>query len=115
MIDELETWSKELTSAEVQAIFDSHQVPGSPYRTVKEAMADPQLAHRRSLAEVHDQGGSFRVLNPPFRFSAAAAAAQPWVAALGEHNEAVLGELGYCQREIADLAAAGITLGPPAT
>src|SRR5438874_1047081 len=27
LIDELETWSKELTSAEVQAVFDRHQVP----------------------------------------------------------------------------------------
>src|SRR5206468_3200604 len=35
LIEELETWSKQLTSAEVQAIFDRHQVPGSPYRTVK--------------------------------------------------------------------------------
>jgi CoA:oxalate CoA-transferase len=107
LIDELETWSKEKTSAEVQAIFDRHQVPGSPYRTVKEAMEDPQLAHRRSLAEVRDKGGSFRVLNPPFRFSAAAAAAQPFVAALGEHTTAVLGELGYAPRDIAALAGAG--------
>jgi CoA:oxalate CoA-transferase len=107
LIDELEIWSKQLTSAEVQAIFDSHGVPASPYRTVKEAMADPQLAHRRSLAEVHDRGGTFRVLNPPFRFSAASAAARPFVAALGEHNQAVLGDLGYGPREIAALAPAG--------
>jgi CoA:oxalate CoA-transferase len=108
-IEELEIWSKAHTTAEVQAALDSHGVPGSPYRTVKEAMADPQLAHRGSLAEVHDQGGSFRVLNPPFRFSAAAAAAQPWVAALGEHTAAVLGELGYAPRDIAALAGSGDT------
>lgn len=102
-IEELEIWSKAHTSAEVQAAFDSHGVPGSPYRTVKEAMADPQLAHRGALAEVHDEGGSFQVLNPPFRFSAATAAARPWVAALGEHTAAVLGELGYAPRDIAAL------------
>jgi len=107
LIDELETWSKEKTSAEVQAIFDRHQVPGSPYRTVKEAMEDPQLTHRRALAEVHDSGGSFLALNPPFRFSAATAAAQPFVAALGEHTAAVLGELGYAPRDIAALTGAG--------
>ncbi len=107
LIDELETWSTERTSAEVQAIFDRHGVPASPYRTVKEAMADPQLAHRRALAEVQDQGGTFLALNPPFRFSAATAAAQPWVAALGEHTAAVLCELGYGRRDIAALTGTG--------
>ena len=107
LIEELEIWSTQRTCAEVQRVFDSHGVPASPYRTVKEAMADAQLAHRGSLAEVHDQVGSFRALNPPFRFSAATAAAQPWVAALGEHTAAVLGELGYGPRDIAALAASG--------
>jgi CoA:oxalate CoA-transferase len=107
LIEELETWSIQRTSAEVQAVFDRHQVPGSPYRTVKEAMDDPQLAHRRSLTEVRDKGGSFLALNPPFRFSAAEAAARPFVAALGEHTAAVLGELGYGPREIAELGETG--------
>src|SRR5258708_37739880 len=72
-------------------------------------MEDPQLAHRRSLAEVHDKGGSFRVLNPPFRFSAAAAAARPFVAALGQHSEAVLGELGYGAEDIAAPTASRVS------
>jgi CoA:oxalate CoA-transferase len=107
LIDELELWSKQRTSAEVQAIFASHGVPASPYRTVGEAMADPQLAHRQAFAEVHDRGGSFRVLNPPFRFSATEAAARPFVAALGEHSAAVFGELGYGPHDIAALGATG--------
>jgi CoA:oxalate CoA-transferase len=108
LIDEVEIWSNQRTRAEVQAAFDRHGVPASPYRTVKEAMADPQLAHRDSFVEVHDRGGSFRALNPPFRFSNTPAAAQPFVAALGEHSAAVLAELGYGQPAIAALAAEGI-------
>jgi crotonobetainyl-CoA:carnitine CoA-transferase CaiB-like acyl-CoA transferase len=107
LIAEVEAWSSRLSSAEVQAVFDRHGVPASPYRTVKQALDDPQLAHRVALAEVRDRGGSFRVLNPPFRLSAAAAAARPWVAALGEHTAAVLGELGYPSGDIAALAEAG--------
>ena len=45
-IDELEQWSRTLTTAECQAAFDRHAVPCSPYRTVEDAMQDPQLAHR---------------------------------------------------------------------
>ena len=106
LIEELEVWSATLTSAEVQAIFDAHGVPASPYRTVKEAMADPQLAHRRSFVEVRDGGGTFRALNPPFRFSATEAAVRPFVSALGQHTEEVLAELGYDRRDIAALSGA---------
>jgi crotonobetainyl-CoA:carnitine CoA-transferase CaiB-like acyl-CoA transferase len=112
LMDELEAWSTTLPTAEVQAIFDRCGVPSSPYRTVKEAMADPQLTHRHSLTEVHDKGGSFLVLNPPFRLSESRVAAQDFVAALGEHSAAVLAEAGYAPDEIAALAEAGVTVMP---
>ena len=114
LIEELEIWSKELGSAEVQAIFDRHGVPASPYRTVKEAMADPQLAHRGSFTEVHDRGGSFLALNPPFRFATGITATHPFVSTLGEHSAAVLGDLGYRKDEIAALVEAGITVAAAA-
>ena len=103
LIDELEDWSKALTTKEVQASFDRHGVPSSPYRTVREAMADPQLAHRQAFAEIHDAGGTFRALNPPFRMSATAVAASPRVASLGEHTEELLAEIGYSRAQIAAL------------
>jgi crotonobetainyl-CoA:carnitine CoA-transferase CaiB-like acyl-CoA transferase len=103
LVDELELWSKTLTTAEVQAIFDRHGVPSSPYRTVKEAMADRQLAHRQAFAEIADAGGSFLALNLPFRLSSARTAARPFAAALGEHTEEVLSELGHTAAEIAAL------------
>jgi crotonobetainyl-CoA:carnitine CoA-transferase CaiB-like acyl-CoA transferase len=103
LIDELERWSAGLTTAEVQAVFDRGGVPSSPYRTVKEAMADPQITHRRSFAEVHDAGGTFLAINPPFQMTAATAAARPFVAALGEHTEELLAEVGYTAAEVAAL------------
>jgi CoA:oxalate CoA-transferase len=107
-MDELEEWSRTLTTRECQAIFDRHAVPCSPYRTVEDAMRDPQLEHREAFATVRDAGGTFRALNPPFRFSAARAAAQPFAAALGEHADQVLREVGYTAEEIAAFRTAGV-------
>jgi crotonobetainyl-CoA:carnitine CoA-transferase CaiB-like acyl-CoA transferase len=101
LIDELEDWSRERPTEEVQAVFDRHGVPSSPYRTVKAAMADPQLAHRRAFTEIHDAGGTFQALNPPFRMSDTSAAASPHVASLGEHTEELLAEIGYSGAQVA--------------
>ncbi len=103
LIDELEGWSKVRTRQEIQAIFGRHGVPSSPYRTVKEAMADPQIAHRGAFAETRDAAGSFLALNPPFRMSGGRAEASPCVAALGEHTEEVLAEIGCDAAEMASL------------
>jgi CoA:oxalate CoA-transferase len=110
LMDELEEWSTTLPTVEVQALFDRHGVPSSPYRTVKEAMADPQLAHRHSLTEVHDQSGTFLALNPPFRMTESRTAAVPHVAALGADSVSVLTEAGYSAAEIAALVDAGVTV-----
>ena len=107
-IDELEKWSRTVSTVECQAAFDRHGVPNSPYRTVREALADPQLAHREAMTEVHDAGGTFKVLNAPFRLSAANTAVQGFAAGLGEHTRAVLGELGYAAGDVDALVARGI-------
>jgi CoA:oxalate CoA-transferase len=107
-MDELEEWSRQLSTGECQAALDRFEVPCSRYRTVEEAMADAQLAHRQAFAEVRDAGGMFKALNPPFRFSAAQAAVQPFVAALGEHGLAVLAEASYSAEEIQAFRNAGV-------
>jgi crotonobetainyl-CoA:carnitine CoA-transferase CaiB-like acyl-CoA transferase len=108
LIDELEVWSGGLTTAACQAAFDREGVPSSPYRSVREVLADPQLAHREALAEVVDAGGSFRVVNPPFRMSAATARVGGFAAALGEHTREVLRAAGYSDTQIEGFAAAGV-------
>ncbi len=107
LIDELEIWSSTVTTAECQAAFDREGVPISPYRTVREVMDDPQLAHRGALATVRDHGGEFKVMNPPFRFSDTAVAVGSTVSALGEDTKAVLDAAGYTEEEIGKLAASG--------
>jgi CoA:oxalate CoA-transferase len=99
-LDEVEGWSRQLTTAECQARFERFGVPASPYRTVEETLRDPQLAHRQALAEVRDAGGTFKAVNPPYRFSAARAGLQPFAPALGEHTDEILTAAGYSKEEI---------------
>jgi len=89
-IDEIEVWSRQHTTAECLAALDGAGVPASPYRSVREAMEDPQLAHRGAFAEVTDAGGAFKVLNPPFRMSGSRTRAGTHAAALEEHNASIL-------------------------
>jgi crotonobetainyl-CoA:carnitine CoA-transferase CaiB-like acyl-CoA transferase len=100
-MDELEAWTTTLRTEACMAIFERYGVPAGPYRTVREALADPQLIHRRSLAEVHDAGGMFKVVNPPFRMSKSETMSGPRAAALGEHTREVLASIGYDKGEIA--------------
>ncbi len=94
LIDELEAWSRGRTTAECVAALDAAGVPASPYRSVREAMADPQLAHRGAFTEIRDAGGTFKALNPPFRMSGSATRAGARAAARGEHTAAILREAG---------------------
>lgn len=104
MMDGVESWSRTVTTANCLAELSAHGVPCSAYRTVAEAMGDPQLVHRRALAEVEDGGGAFKVMNLPFRMSGAKVAAGARAPALGEHTDAMLGEVGFTPDQTVALA-----------
>jgi formyl-CoA transferase len=94
LMDGVEAWSRRLGVAECLDALNAGGVPSSAYRSVAEALADPQLAHRGALAEVEDAAGTFKVVNLPFRMSEARVAAGPRAASLGEHTADVLQEVG---------------------
>jgi len=104
LIEGVEAWSRTVTTAQCLAALNTHGVPSSAYRTVAEALADPQLAHRGALAEVEDGGGTFKVLNLPFRMSGATVSAARRMSTLGEHTRAYLKETGLSEEEIASFA-----------
>jgi len=99
-MSELENWSKQLSREECIAALEKHDVACSPYRTVEEALADAQIAHRDALTEVKDSGGTFKALNPPFRMSRSETRVGNHAAALGEHTRAVLKDAGLTHDEI---------------
>jgi crotonobetainyl-CoA:carnitine CoA-transferase CaiB-like acyl-CoA transferase len=101
LMDGVEAWSRALTTEKCLAELNDHGVPCSAYRTVAEALNDPQIAHRGGLCEVRDGGGTFKVLNLPFRMSGATVSAGRRMSTLGEHTVALLKEAGLSQEELA--------------
>jgi CoA:oxalate CoA-transferase len=106
LMDGVESWSRALSTEACLALLSQNGVPSSAYRTVAQALSDPQLAHRGALTEVADDGGAFRVLNLPFRMSGAAVGAGRRAATLGEHSAKYLRESGLSEPEIAAFTGA---------
>jgi CoA:oxalate CoA-transferase len=101
LMDGVEAWSRSVTTARCLAELNKEGVPSSAYRTVAQALTDPQIAHRRALSDVEDGGGTFKVLNLPFRMSGARVAAGKRMSTLGEHTRALLKETGHSEDQIA--------------
>jgi len=104
LMDGVEAWSRMVTTAKCLDALNAAGVPCSAYRTVAEALQDPQISHRRALSEVEDAGGTFKVLNQPFRMSGAKVSAARKMATLGEHTRALLKEAGLLEGQAAPVA-----------
>ncbi len=89
----IEAWTSTRTRAECERVIGGAGVPITSYRTVREALALPQLAHRGTMVPVRDAAGELRVPNLPYRLSDGRVEVGSHVPALGEHSEAVLREL----------------------
>jgi crotonobetainyl-CoA:carnitine CoA-transferase CaiB-like acyl-CoA transferase len=111
LMDGVEAWSRTVTTEQCLAALNKEGVPSSAYRTVAQALADPQIAHRRALADVEDGGGTFRMMNLPFRMSGAKVAAGKRVSTLGEHTRALLQEIGLSEDQIAAFSARPLVAG----
>jgi crotonobetainyl-CoA:carnitine CoA-transferase CaiB-like acyl-CoA transferase len=103
LMDEFEAWSRTLSTKDCLEVLARNNVPAAAYRTVREAMADPQLTHRGAFQEVSDAGGAFKALRPPFRFTASDVDTGPRVPSLGEHTREVLEAVGLSEADIVAL------------
>jgi CoA:oxalate CoA-transferase len=109
LLELIEGWTRQRSGAECERVLMSAGVPCSRYRSVAEAMADPQLAERGFLAELGEGDGRFKCANLPFMLSRTPTHARSRLAALGEHGDEVLRQkLSLDERAIAALRAAGV-------
>jgi len=83
-------------------------IVSAPIQTMLEASNDPDVLANGYVTHVeHPRHGKLKVHGTPWRFSETPA--RPGIAPeLGEHNEAVLGGLGYDADAIADLKKRGV-------
>jgi crotonobetainyl-CoA:carnitine CoA-transferase CaiB-like acyl-CoA transferase len=96
------------TRAEWTACFRTAGVPCGAVRDVGEVLADPQIAARDMVATLaHPTAGSTRVVGTPIKLSDTPASVRTPPPTLGQHTDAVLGELGYDQEMIASLKTSG--------
>jgi crotonobetainyl-CoA:carnitine CoA-transferase CaiB-like acyl-CoA transferase len=112
LMEGVEAWSRAVTTDNCLLALNAEGVPSSAYRTVAQALDDPQIAHRGALAEVEDGGGTFKVLNLPFRMSGASVSAAKRMATLGEHTVAYLRETGLSEDEIAAFTGKRLATAP---
>ena len=94
VVEVMEDWTSQRTSRAAEDELLEAGVPCSRYRTIGEAMTDPQSVARGLMVHVDNTEGGFKVPNPPFQFSDGTVGVVPKVPTLGEHSKEVLATLG---------------------
>lgn len=108
----IESWTSQRTSAECESILLGAGVPCSQYRTVEEAIDTPQTRVRGTMSRLEAGGESFLVANQAFKLSRTRTEARALVARLGQHTDEVLQEVLGCTSDVlADLRSKGV-FGP---
>lgn len=104
----IEDWTCRHSKWEVMDKLNAHNIPCGPVLSTKELIEDPTLAELGAIVSVdHPERGVFKTVGCPLRLSDSPVdvTASPL---LGEHNDAVYGELGYSSQRIEALRAAGV-------
>ncbi|MEM1315915.1 MAG: CoA transferase, partial [Pseudomonadota bacterium] len=90
LMAEIEAWTRSRPAAEAEAHLMAAGVPCARYRTVAEAIDDPQTASRGLMSRVGDGARAFRAPNAPFLFSAAPLTVGSEVPEVGQHTAEIL-------------------------
>ena len=96
-----------LTADELRERLDAAQIASAQVNTMAELWRHPQLAARGRWREVGSPVGPLPALLPAGSWDDGDPRMDP-IPALGEHTDAILGELGLAPQEIVELRAQGV-------
>jgi crotonobetainyl-CoA:carnitine CoA-transferase CaiB-like acyl-CoA transferase len=96
-----------LTAAEVITRLEGAGIANARMNTVHEFLVHPQLDARDRWRTVGSPVGPIRAVAPPFNIDGVESPMGP-IPAVGEHTDAILGELGFSAGTIAEWRRAGI-------
>jgi itaconate CoA-transferase len=103
---EIEQVFSKISTPQVLERLESAEIANARLNDMGEFWRHAQLQARGRWAKVGSPAGEIDALKPPFNLSGFEPRMDP-VPGLGEHSRAILAELGYSEREIAALKAAG--------
>jgi crotonobetainyl-CoA:carnitine CoA-transferase CaiB-like acyl-CoA transferase len=94
-------WCAERSTADALAALDAANIPAGPVYAPEQAVNDPHVREAQILRDVDYPGLPIPapISDTPVRFSESDAGVRMRAPLLGEHTDAILGELGYSQDE----------------
>lgn len=105
---ELDAAFRQRTREEWTTRLRAVSVPCGSVRDIGEVVTDPQLAEREMIVTLmHPTAGATRVMGVPIKLSRTPGAVRTPPPMLGQHTDAVLGELEYDRQMIESLKADG--------
>ena len=106
----MNAWLATRTTEEAIAELEKARVPAGPVLNLQQVLDDPQVKARELLKYVDHPGAAKPVplADTAVRLSATPGGIRRRAAALGEHTDEVLREIGYSDKEIAELRRADV-------
>ena len=99
---------RQRSTGEWLSFLEQEGIPAGPVRFVEELFDDPQVRANGLVSDLdHPDTGTIRMMGPLANFSETPLKPRP-LAALGQHTDEILAELGYARQEIEQWRQAGV-------
>jgi formyl-CoA transferase len=113
IFDAIEQWTMTKTKFEVMDICNARDIPVGPILSMKEIAEEPSLRNTGTVVEVdHPTRGKYLTVGNPIKMSDSMTEVKR-SPLLGEHTDEILrSELGFSEKELAEIKASGAITAP---